>query len=218
MKTVAFVPIKLNNERLGNKNTLSFDNGEPLLRYILKTLLTVENVDETYVFCSDESIKEYLPDGVIFLKRDKILDLSETKFNDVISAFVNMIPADVYVLTHATAPFMSSHSIALGVDKVVNEGYDSAFSVKKMLEFLWKDNKPLNYDLTDIPRTQDLSPIYVETCGLYVFLRDLVVTKNRRIGENAYLIEVTNIESIDINLKEDFEIANAIFNYVINNK
>jgi CMP-N-acetylneuraminic acid synthetase len=41
MKTVAFVPIKMNNERLLGKNTKSFDNGEPLIYYILNTLSSV---------------------------------------------------------------------------------------------------------------------------------------------------------------------------------
>lgn len=36
--TVAFVPLKLNNERLPGKNTKPFTNGKPLITYILSTL------------------------------------------------------------------------------------------------------------------------------------------------------------------------------------
>ena len=36
-KIVAFVPVKLNNERLPGKNTKSFDGGKPLIEYILGT-------------------------------------------------------------------------------------------------------------------------------------------------------------------------------------
>lgn len=38
MKTVAFIPIKMNNERLPGKNTKGFSNGRPLISYILETL------------------------------------------------------------------------------------------------------------------------------------------------------------------------------------
>ena len=38
MKTIAIVPIKLNNERLPNKNIKPFDNGAPLCHYIFETL------------------------------------------------------------------------------------------------------------------------------------------------------------------------------------
>ena len=54
MKTVAIVPMKLNNRRLPQKNTKSFTNGKPLCHYILSTLLTVEGVDEVYVYCSQD--------------------------------------------------------------------------------------------------------------------------------------------------------------------
>jgi len=53
MKTVAIVPMKLNNRRLPQKNTKAFTNGKPLCHYILSTLLTVDGIDEVYVYCSN---------------------------------------------------------------------------------------------------------------------------------------------------------------------
>ena len=211
MKTVALVPIKLNNERLPGKNTKPFTNGQPLISYILETLQKVDNLDEIYVYCSDEKITEFLSGNVKFLKRDTYLDLSSTPFNEVLTSFAELVAADVYVLTHATAPFMSSESIALGIEKVTNEGYDSALAVKKLQEFVWKDGKPFNYEVENIPRTQDLEPLYTETCGLYVYTRNLILNKRRRIGDKPYLIEVSDIEACDINTPADFAIADAIF-------
>ena len=57
MRTIAIVPIKLNNERLKNKNTLLFDNGKPLITYVLKTLLEIEELSKGF---SVE--KKYNPD------------------------------------------------------------------------------------------------------------------------------------------------------------
>ncbi|MBO7218513.1 MAG: acylneuraminate cytidylyltransferase family protein, partial [Clostridia bacterium] len=170
------------------------------------------NVDETYVYCSDESICDYIPEGIKFLKRDPYLDLSTTSFNEVLTTFADKVDADVYVLTHATAPFMSKESIETGVDAIVNHGHDSALAVTKLQEFVWKDGKPFNYDVNHIPRTQDLEPLYTETCGLFVYTKDLIKNKKRRIGDNPYLVEVSKVEACDINTKEDFVIANAIFN------
>lgn len=48
-KTVAFVPLKLNNERLPGKNTKSFSDGVPLVSCILQTLKQVSNIDEIVV-------------------------------------------------------------------------------------------------------------------------------------------------------------------------
>ena len=82
MKTIAFVPIKMNNERLPGKNIKKFSNGRPLISYILETLKLVEGLDEIYVYCSDPEIKKYLPDGVRYLKRDTYLDLSNMGFKE----------------------------------------------------------------------------------------------------------------------------------------
>lgn len=186
-----------------------------MLRYILKTLKQAKSIDEIYVFCSNDSIKEYLPHGVIFLERIEALDASTTKINEVIGAFINEIDADVYVLAHATSPFIKVNSIEKGLTKIISEGYDSALSVQRMQEFLWMDNEPFNYNLSEIPRTQDLKPFYVETTGFYMFKREVFLESNKRVGTKPFLVEISKLESIDIDEKEDFEIADALFNFSI---
>ena len=168
-------------------------------------------MDERYVYCSSEEIIPYLPEGIKFLKRDPYYDLSTTPFNEVLTSFAELVEADVYVLAHATAPFMSANSITVGVDKVAGGEYDCALAVNKLQEFLWKDGRPFNYRVESIPRTQDLEPMYTETCGLYVYTKDVILGKKRRIGDRPYLIEVSRIEACDINTKEDFIITDAIF-------
>lgn len=210
MKTVAFVPIKMNNERLPGKNTKHFSNGRPLISYILETLTTVETIDEIYVYCSSTDIEKYLPEKVKFLQRDPYLDLSTTSFNEVLTHFAEDVDADVYVLTHATAPFISGQTFEKAIRAVKSGENDSALSVKKLQEFIWKDGQPLNYNPEKIPRTQDLEPYYTETCGMYVYTRELIKNEKRRIGHRPCLIEVSEIEACDINNPNDFVIADAI--------
>lgn len=210
MKTVAFVPIKMNNERLPGKNTKKFSNGKPLISYILNTLKKTHGIDEVYVYCSNTEIKEFLPEGVFFLQRDEYLDQSTTSFNEVLKYFAQDVKADVYLLTHATAPFISRESFEKGIAAVCSGEYDSALTVEKMQEFIWKDGAPYNYNPEYIPRTQDLEPYYVETCGMYIYTFDLIHNEGRRIGHKPFLVEVSKIEACDINNPEDFVIADAI--------
>lgn len=212
MKIVAFVPIKMNNERLPGKNTKAFDNGEPLIHYILDTLSQVNGLDDIYVYCSSEKICDYIPDGVRFLKRDPYLDLSTTSFNEVLSTFAERIDADYYILTHATAPFISKESFEKAIDVLKSGEYDSVLSVNELKEFLWKDGKPFNYSPENIPRTQDLEPLFTETCGMYAYSKSLIINENRRIGHKPYLLNVSKIEALDVNEPIDFEICNAVFN------
>lgn len=211
MKTVAVVPMKLNNERLPQKNTKRFDHGEPLCSYVLKTLAQVKNIDEIYVYCSNQSIVNYLPECIQYLKRSESLDRSTTSITEILKAFIKEVDADIYVLSHATSPFVSVESFEKAVDNVKNGDYDSAFAITKLQEFLWIDNKP-NYDLENIPRTQDLPVIYSETSGFYVFEKKIIQKHNRRVGFKPYLHEVSRIESIDIDDQEDFDMANALYN------
>lgn len=216
-KIVTFVPVKLNNERLPGKNTKSFDGGKPLIEYILNTLLSVDAIDEIYVYCSDPAIKENLPDGVRYLQRDKRLDSSTTLITEVLQSFAKDVEAQTYVLAHATAPFLSKDTIEKGICAVTESDYDSALTVTQCHDFLWKDGKPVNYDVKRIPRTQDLEDIFIETTGLYIYGRDLILKEGRRVGDNPYLINVSREEAIDINEPLDFMTANAWFQYKKNN-
>lgn len=214
MKTVAIVPMKLNNSRLPQKNTKCFSNGRPLCYYILSTLLSIKEIDEVYVYCSNPDIKQYIPEGVAYLNRSASLDQDTTKMNEVLSAFASEVSADIYVMTHTTAPFVSAESIKKGLEAVKSGEYDSSFAAKKLQDFLWKDGKPFNYNLDNIPRTQDLPALYEETSGFYIYRNEVMTRFNRRIGDNPYIVEVGEIESIDIDELEDFVIADAIYNHI----
>ena len=210
MKVVAIIPIKLNNERLPNKNTKLFSNGKPLCSYIFDTLLKVEKIDEIYIYCSNPKIKEYLPEGITFLRRNQHLDSDTTSMNQVLKEFLDEVDADIYVLSHATSPFIKADTISSALEKVISSGYDSALAVSKLQEFLWRDNKPSNYNLEKIPRTQDLPEMYYETSGFYIFRKIVLQEFGRRIGFKPFLQEVSKIEAIDIDELEDFMIANAV--------
>lgn len=211
MKTVAFVPIKMNNERLPGKNIKPFDDGKSILSLILEKIQSANNIDEIYVFCSDESIREYLPKEVKLIIRDKKLDTAKATSQDIINSFISEVDADIYLLAHATSPFIKSSNIELCIDKVKNNNYDSAFTAHKLQKLMWSENKPLNFDPTNIPRTQDLVPIYEEVSAAYVFKKETFKNYNRRIGINPYICSVSLIESVDIDEYEDFELANCIY-------
>lgn len=206
MKVVAFVPIKLNSQRLPHKNILPIA-GHPLCWHLCNTLLKVNNIDEVYVYCSDERVSDYIPEGVILKKRDKKLDGDLVKGFDIYRSFISEVDADVYVLAHTTSPFIRQESIDNALKHIVSGSNDSAFSAEKIQTFAWYKDKPINYDLNDVPRTQDLEPIWVETSAFFMFKKEIFTDYNRRIGFNPYIQEVSGIEAIDIDEKKDYDLA-----------
>lgn len=209
MKTVAFVPIRLNSKRVVGKNLKPL-GGKPLMCYILETLAKVKNIDEVYLYCSDDEVRQYLPDGVKFLKRPTFLDRDETLGKEIYDEFTKAIDADVYVLAHTTSPFIKQETIENSLDKILHGEYDSAFSAEKIQTFAWFNGKPLNYDLKEIPRTQTIEPVYVETSAFFMFKRDVWKVHKQRIGFRPYIALVDKIEGVDIDWPEDFIFAEKI--------
>lgn len=218
MKTAAFVPIKLNNERVHGKNTKRFDDGTALVTVFLKTLVKVPEIDELYVYCSDEAIRDYLIPGVQFLKRPCSLDTRSATPQDIIRCFMSEVDADIYAVCHCTSPFVTAEHISECFRKVRDEGYDSAFTAEKIQRLMWCDGKPLNFDAANIPRTQELPAYYNEVSAAYVFRGETFLNLHRRIGERPYICEVSGWECTDIDYPEDFEIANAIYMQIIKKK
>lgn len=215
--TVGMIPIKLNNQRIPGKNLKCFSDGTPLMTLIQKIMLKSRFLDDIYVFCSDEEVIRYLEPGVKFLKRPEYLNGDGCNCNDIIQEFMKLVDADIYVVSHATGPFTQPQSIDACIEKVAGGEYDSAFLAKKIQEFLWTNGKALNFDPQKFPRTQDLEPIYSETPGAYVFLKETFQKYGRRVGERPYIHEVSEIESRDIDYPEDFRIADAIYMSLIKN-
>ena len=216
MKIIGFVPIKLNNERVPNKNLLKFYDNVHLTTYVLEKLNKVKLFDELYVYCSDKTIINYIPknSNIIFLQRPGYLDTQKATTYDIIYNFCKQIKVnktDILSMCFVTSPFLEIKTYIGCINKLVLSNYDSCFTVKRIFEFLWNEKQPLNYNLNNVPRSQDLPITYVETTGLYVFRKDVFDKYNARIGENPYLYNVSTIESIDINYPDDWKIADSIY-------
>ncbi len=206
MKAVAFIPIKLNSQRLPHKNILPIA-GHPLCWHLCNTLNQVKRLDEVYVYCSDSAVTKYIPAETKFLQRPQWLDGDLVKGFDIYREFIKTIDADVYVLAHTTSPFIKVSSCQNALDNILNGLHDSAFSAERIQTFAWYQGKPINYDINDVPRTQDMEPIWIETSAFFMFRKEVFTVYNRRIGFNPYIQEVSGIEAVDIDEKKDYDLA-----------
>jgi CMP-N-acetylneuraminic acid synthetase len=210
MKTVAWVPIKLNNQRLPGKNTMLLGD-KPLCRHLLDTLVNVNGIDDIVVYCSDEAITQFLPDGVRWLKRDIELDRPETTAAEIIDAFSLAIDTDIYVNAHVTNPFIKASTIEKGISMVKSEKHSSAHLVSPIQNHLWYRGRPFNFTIDNIPHTQDLEPIY-EDAGFFVYRKDVWTVGRSRYSDNPYLMICDKIEALDIDYPDDFKLCEAVYN------
>lgn len=210
MRIVGVMPIKTQNERLPGKNTRPL-RGRPLMLHALGALAGLEMVDELFVYTSDPVIGKILPDGVTLLLRPEELDRPEANFTQIMDHFIESIDADIYAYMHATAPFLRPATMARCIEAVRSGHVDSAFCAVKIQDFLWANGKPLNFDPENLPRSQDLNPIYRETSGIYVFTRRAYRAHHARVSGQTHVEVVGPKEAIDINTYEDFLIAEALY-------
>ena len=181
MKVVAFATVKLDSERVPHKN-LQPIGSRPLCYHIVDTALKVEGIDEVYVYCSDERVVDSIPARATFLKRGKWLDGNEIRAKDTYTAFLKDVDADIYIAMCTTSPFTRKETIKNALDKVLYERYDSAFTARRMQTFAWYKGEPVNYELDNVPRTQDMEPVFVETSAFFIFKKELWERYGRRIG------------------------------------
>jgi len=214
MKIVGFVPSRLNSERIPSKN-IKLLGGVPLINYSLRALNKVRALNDLIVFASEPSITEYIEADLkyTYLERPISLDTQTATIQDIIGEFIKLSDADIIVLLHITSPFLRPATIAECIDKVVSGEYDSAFTAYAFKKFAWYKGQPLNYSLAaPTPRTQDIDPVLVEQSSLYIFRRELFLSKLRRIGDRPFIKTIDHFEGHDIDTPEDFAIAELLVN------
>jgi CMP-N-acetylneuraminic acid synthetase len=214
-KVVALLPMKANSERVKGKNFREFC-GKPLFRWILDTLLEVEEIDQVVI---NTDARHTLADhGLVDSDRILIRDRKPEICGDLVS--MNLVLADdvanvdagIYLMTHTTNPLMSADTVrgALAAFRQASEAgtADSLFTVDKVqTRFYRSDCSAVNHDPDNLVRTQDLEPWFEENSNLYIFTRPSFQSTNARIGRKPMMYEGPSFESIDIDTPEDWDFA-----------
>jgi regulator of RNase E activity RraA/molybdopterin-guanine dinucleotide biosynthesis protein A len=212
MRVVAFVPAKGHSSRIDNKNARLLD-GKPLFIHTLEKLSECTFLDAVYLDTESDAFVDLaseIPCRV--MRRDPALASNATDGNALLRNEIVNVDAEVYVQVLCTSPFISKDTIQRAVDVVssANE-FDSAVLVRRDRFYRWDPatKRPL-YDHVNIPNSVDLEDTIVETMGLYVIGRDAAKRTGRRIGDRPFLLEASPTEAIDVNVPEDFDLAQLI--------
>ena len=194
-RIVALLPMKANSTRVKGKNFRDFC-GKPLFRWILDSLLAVDEIDEIVI---NTDAKEILAenglvdtDRVTIRERKPEICGDDISMNLVLADDVENIEADFYLMTHTTNPLLSAETIKQAIKKykeeLENGNADSLFTVNKIqTRFYTQDCKPINHDPDNLIPTQDLEPWYEENSNLYIFTSDSFQKTNARIGKKPKL-------------------------------
>ena len=137
--------------------------------HILRTLAGIGEIDEVYAYCSDERICEYLPRSVRFLRRSPGLDRDTTLGREIYDSFTADVEADLYVLAHATSPFIRAETVADALRHVRSGEYDSRSAPRRSRPSPGSKAGRSTMRWTTSPRTQTIEPVYIETSAFFHF-------------------------------------------------
>lgn len=204
------VPIKTTNERLPGKNTRNL-KGKPLYWYLFRTLKTIKNITTVYVDSSDKDILKIADEwGFSTFKRPEEYNAHTITGDELIMRVVDSIDTDIIGLLHVTSPFLKTKTIENAISLFEDDHLlDSAFGVVPIYDRFWFKGAPVNHDIKELKRTQDLEPVYKET-DIYFARKKSIMKYKKRICGNAKPFEVDAIEATDIDYLSDFLTAGAL--------
>jgi len=224
-KIVALLPMKANSERVRGKNFREF-NGKPLFRWILDTLLSIDQIDQVVINTDARAIlaEHGLMDAPRVLIRDRKPEICGdfVSMNLVLADDVANVLSDVYLMTHTTNPLLSRQSVAGALamfqQGVADGSCDSVFTVNKFqTRFYGSDASAINHDPDNLIRTQDLEPWFEENSNLYAFSRSSFESTKARIGRKPKMYQMGRTESVDIDDAESWQMAEAMSMYLLHN-
>jgi CMP-N-acetylneuraminic acid synthetase len=217
MTKIALLPMKANSQRVPGKNFRLFA-GKPLFAWILDTLLAIEDVSKVVIDtdAQDELAASGLQSSerLVVQQRPKDLCGDAVSMNLILAHDIATNPADTYLMTHTTNPFLSVGSIEAALENYeqgLRDGHDSLFTVDPVqMRFYKEDVTPVNHDPDNLIQTQDLEPWYAENSNLYIFSRDSFEATQARIGKNPIMMVTPKYESVDIDTADDWFFAEAL--------
>ena len=210
-KVTAVVAVRKGSQRVPNKNIKPFGD-TTLLDLKLQTLLKVSNIDEIIVNSDcDEMIEIGKSYGVKTKKREEYFASSEASNSEFHGHIGKTTDTDYIFLAPVCSPFISSEKHEEAITQFMNSDCDSLTSTSLVKGHLWLDGKPINYDLNNVPNSQDLPDIEMINYGITIVDKNIKKNKSRVIGDKPNFIILNEYEGVDINTPFEFQTAEIIY-------
>lgn len=213
-KVVAIIPTRKGSQRVKNKNTKRFGDTN-LLEHKIKQLKRIREIDEIILTTDCEKSMEIGNKyGIKILVREKYYASSECNNSDFFKNIAEQTDESCKYLiyTPVTSPFVKDETIQLVIKNFLETGeYDSVVPVENIKHHMWMNGKPLNYDMDKAPNTQDLPDVYALNYCCSIISREDQINYKNLCGKKPYFLEISQLESIDIDTVFDFEVAQVLY-------
>ena len=218
MKIAAVIPIRTGSQRVKDKNLRSFGNTN-LMELKIKALLQVPELTSIVVNTnSEEAIgivnKHY--HGVKTHRREEFYASSQCSGSEIFRHLGEVTDTDIFVYCPCTSPFVKPETISRCINLYLSSpDYDCIATVSSVKDFLWLDGKPMNYDPSHAPNSQDLPDVVALNFGVTVVRKEDLIRNSNIIGKRPQFVKTDDIEAIDIDTPLDFYIAEQLYKKLV---
>ena len=215
-KITAIIGVRKGSNRVKNKNIKPFGDTN-LLELKIQTLLKCKNIDNILVTSDcDEMLKIASKYDVIVHKRDKYYASDECPTSEYFKYMAEICDSENIIYSPVTSPFIkhTDYDNIIDIYKSVdfNKRYDSITTCEYLHEFIYVDDKPLNFKSDNLPKSQDIAGISKLTFGCSILPKTKIIQNKHIIGDKPYFYNLNDsIKNLYIDTPSDFIICELLY-------
>ena len=214
---LAIIPARGGSKRLPRKNILNLC-GKPLISWSIEAGLKSKYIDKVVVSSDDTEILNISNElKVQVIKRpNELASDTSTSFDVVQHAIDNLESYEYILLLQPTSPLRNENHIDKAIEILEEKNADAVISVCEMNHNpLWSNTLDDSLSMEGFigdnllnKRSQDLKKYYRLNGAIYLCKTDkLLKEKSFFLKKNIFAYVMNSNNSIDIDRKEDFELA-----------
>lgn len=205
-KITAVIPVRAGSTRVPDKGIRPFC-GTTLLQHKIDVLKQVPELSIVVSSDSPVALEVARKNKVNIHVREEYYASSKCTGSEFFVNLAESIDSDIMVYSPPTSPFIRPETIRKALDMYNNNECDSLATVFPVKHHMWLDGRPMNYDISTSPNSQDLPEIVRITYGICINSNKNIVTYKNVVGQQPFLLNIDEVESVDIDTMLDFRFA-----------
>jgi CMP-N-acetylneuraminic acid synthetase len=188
------------------------------------TTLLEWKVSQCVDFCNKSNIfiSSYSEKAKSIAKKNKIGLMYRKKdlsYADTLVDIAEKVTTEYVVWVNPTTPFIGPLKYKEVIDTFfLNLGkYDSLITVNKRKDFVYYNNKKINFDNHTDGR-DCLEPIYIATNGIYITSKENILNGKGLIGEKPFFYNLNYLESLEIGSEQTYHFVSELISLYFQKK
>jgi len=147
-------------------------------------------------------------------KRDPFYSTSEVPMSDVYEYLAQLVTTEYIAWIPVTNPLGDGQIYKNAVsafNSMDHNVYDSLLSVSGVQEYLYYNDKPLNFTLDPWQRSQDLVGTCAINFAINILSRKNMIDLRATVGRFPYFFTIDKSIALDIDYIEDFILAEILY-------